>query len=79
MLGLTDVDVVDRWAGIMTFTCDGLPIVGPLPGRVQHISCLGFNGRPWSHAFRAAKAVRDGLMGGRSTGMPEILSPQRFV
>ena len=79
LLGLVDVDVLERWAGIMTFTCDGLPIVGPLPGRVQHIACLGFNGRPWSHAFRAAQAVRDGLMDGRSTGMPELLSPQRFV
>jgi len=79
LLGLTDVDVIGRRAGIMTFTCDGLPIVGPLPGRVQHIACLGFNGRPWSHALRAAQAVRDGLMDGRSTGMPDLLSPQRFV
>jgi len=76
---LGEVDVIERSAGIMTFTCDGLPIVGPLPGRVQHISCLGFNGRPWSHALRAAQAVRDGLMDGRSHGMPAVLSPQRFV
>ena len=71
--------VMDKRAGIMTFTCDGLPIVGPLPGRVGHLACLGWNGRPWSHALRAAVAIRDGLMTGRSEGWPEILSPQRFV
>ena len=71
--------VIGRAAGIMTFTCDGLPIVGPLPGRVGHLACLGWNGRPWSHALRAAAAIRDGLMTGRSTGWPELLTPQRFV
>ena len=71
--------VVGRSAGIMTFTCDGLPIVGPLPGRVGHLACLGWNGRPWSHALRAAAAIRDGLMTGRSTGWPDLLTPQRFV
>ncbi|HCH61708.1 MAG: hypothetical protein CL927_06505 [Deltaproteobacteria bacterium] len=76
---LGEAEVVDRWAGIMTFTCDGLPIVGPLPGRVGHLACLGWNGRPWSHALRAAVAIRDGLMTGRSTGWPEVLTPQRFV
>jgi len=72
-------DVLDRHAGIMTFTCDGLPIVGPLPGRVGHLACVGWNGRPWSHALRAAVAIRDGLMTGRSDGWPEVLTPQRFV
>lgn len=72
-------EVVGRSAGIMTFTCDGLPIVGPLPGRVGHLACLGWNGRPWSHALRAATAIRDGLMTGRSGGWPELLTPQRFV
>ncbi len=74
-----DADVVERTAGIMTFTCDGLPIVGPLPGRVGHIACLGWNGRPWSHALRAATAIRDGLMTGHSDGWPTLLTPQRFV
>ncbi len=76
---LGEAEVVDRSAGIMTFTCDGLPIVGPLPGRVGHLACLGWNGRPFSHALRAAVAIRDGLLTGRSTGWPELLTPQRFV
>ncbi len=76
---LGDAVVVGRSAGIMAFSCDGLPIVGPVPGRVQHIVCTGWNGRPWSHALRAARAIRDGLVHGRSEGYPSILSPQRFV
>lgn len=76
---LGDSEVVARHAGIMTFTCDGLPIVGPLPGRVGHLSLLGWNGRPWSHALRGARALTDGLMTGRSEGWPALLTPQRFV
>jgi len=71
--------VEERSAGIMTFTCDGLPIVGPIPGRVGHLACVGWNGRPWSHALRAATAIRDGLMTGRSEGWPVLLQPNRFV
>jgi glycine/D-amino acid oxidase-like deaminating enzyme len=76
---LGDAEVLERYAGIMTFSCDGLPIVGPIPGRVGHLACVGWNGRPWSHALRAAVAIRDGLMTGRSTGWPDLLTPQRFV
>ena len=36
--------VLQRWTGIMTFSCDLLPILGPIPGRPRFILCTGFNG-----------------------------------
>lgn len=76
---LADRPVTHRWSAIATHTCDGLPIVGPLPGRPRLIVCTGWNGQPWAYALRAARAVADGLLTGRALGVPKPLSPSRFV
>lgn len=67
-----------RWAGIVAEPCDRLPIVGPIPGRPREIACVGFGvgGLPW--AWRAGKAVADGLLGGVATGLPPTLAAGRF-
>ena len=74
----SDAAITNQWSGIMTFTCDGLPVIGPLPGRPRIISCGGFGAFSPSLALRAAKAVVDGITTGTSPGVPQCFSTQRF-
>lgn len=71
--------VVQRWSGIMGFTCDGLPLIGPVPGQSRKLVCAGFNGLGASLAFRAAQAVTNGLLRGDDPGLPSLLRPGRFL
>lgn len=68
-----------RWSVVATHTCDGLPLVGPLPGTPTLVACCGFNGRPHSHALPAADAVLQGILNGRPRGVPPLFRPDRFV
>ena len=71
-----EAQVTHKWSAIMTFTCDGLPVIGPLPGRPRIISCGGFGAFSPSLALRAAKAVVDGVTTGASPGVPSCFSTQ---
>ena len=75
---LSTEPITHRWTAIMTFSCDGLPVLGPLPGRPRIISCGGFGSYGPSFALRAAKAVTDGIMTGESPGVPECFTTRRF-
>jgi len=72
-------EIVTRWAWIDTHTCDGLPIVGPLPGSARRIACTGFCGNDWGLATAAAAAVTEGLLGKGQPDIPSILAASRFV
>ena len=74
-----DAPVTHRWSAIMTFSCDGLPIVGPIPGRPRQLVCTGWGDRPWACAPGAAAAVAEGLLTGRPKDLPPWLGPDRFV
>jgi glycine/D-amino acid oxidase-like deaminating enzyme len=37
-------DVLARWAGVLSQTVDGFPVLGPLPGRPRVLSCGGWGG-----------------------------------
>ncbi len=71
--------VARRRAGIMAFTCDGLPFVGALPGQPRKLACLGWNGRGLSLAVRAARAVADAALEGRADGLPACFRPGRML
>ena len=75
----TTASLGPAWAGIMDHTCDGLPLVGPLPGRSRHIACTGFQGHELSFAFRAAHSVTLGLLQGKDPDLPAFFHPSRFV
>ena len=75
----TQAPITHRWSWITATTCDGLPIVGPLPGRATLIACAGFCGNEAGLGARAAKAVVDGILHGNSTGLPSFLAASRFV
>lgn len=76
---LAEAEPTHRWTGIMTFTCDNLPVVGPLPGRARLATLAGFNGRPWSLAAACARSLADGLLDGRPTHLPAMMRSDRFL
>ena len=61
-LGAT-VGVTHRWAGIMGFTEDGLPIVGAVAGRPNLYVCGGYSGNGMSYAFQCARRLAAHLVG----------------
>jgi glycine/D-amino acid oxidase-like deaminating enzyme len=73
-----DRPVVASWARITAHTCDGLPMIGPLPGDPTRIACAGFQGVAPALAIAAAEGVVRGLLDGAS-GLPGWLSPTRFA
>lgn len=70
--------VLQRWTGIMTFSCDLLPILGPIPGRPRFVLCTGFNGCQTNLAVRSAQAVSEGILTGRAE-VPRYFKTRRFV
>ena len=65
-------------AVIRTYTCDNLPLLGPLPGRCRLIACTGFGENTLALAPAAAEAVVQGLLTGQAT-LPPFLAASRFV
>lgn len=72
-------EVLHRWSWITSHGCDGLPLVGPLPGDPRRVVCAGFAGLEPGLGMRAARAVVDGLLTGRAEGVPSCLDAGRFV
>lgn len=73
----TDADLA--WAWIECHTCDGLPIVGPLPGDARIVSCTGWCGQDWALAPACADDLVDGLLSDGPTAPRAWLSPARLV
>lgn len=61
--------VAHRWAGIMAFTADGLPIVGRLPGHERVAFSVGFNGHGMGLGIMVARHAVELLLEGRSPGL----------
>jgi gamma-glutamylputrescine oxidase len=55
--------VTHRWAGIMGFTADELPLVGPVPGQPGVYVCGGYSGHGMGFAFQCARQLADELTG----------------
>ncbi|MFN7146338.1 MAG: NAD(P)/FAD-dependent oxidoreductase [Myxococcota bacterium] len=71
--------VVSVRAGIVGESCDGLPIVGPIPGRPRAIVCAGFGVSGLAYALPCARAVVDGLLGRPTDGVPAALRVTRLA
>ena len=72
---LAGVPVEREWTGIMGFTPDRAPLVGPLPGSPGEYVAAGFHGHGMPMAFFAAKAVAEMIAGKE----PEIFVPEAFL
>ena len=70
---------VQEWASIMAFSCDGLPILGPVPGRPRIVACVGFNGQDLSLAMACAEQVARGILEGGVGGISPRLLGSRFA
>lgn len=54
---LRGIEVTHRWAGIMGFARDGLPLLGPAPGTGGALAAAGFTGHGFGFAFLAGEAL----------------------
>jgi hypothetical protein len=70
--------VSHRWVRDAAHTRDGLPLVGPVPGRVRRILCTGFCDHDGDLAFAAARAVCEGVLG-RPSELPGCLQSRRVL
>lgn len=71
--------ITHRWSWVHAASCDSLPQIGPMPGDPRAVACTGFTGADLSLAVRAGRAVADGLLHGRTDGVPRSFSPTRLV
>jgi glycine/D-amino acid oxidase-like deaminating enzyme len=77
-LALPDVAIERRWAGIMAFSPDGLPLVGALPGMAGAYVSGGYTGHGNASAILAARIVAD-LMLGRPNADADLFAPARLT
>ena len=72
-----DAGVTHRWAGIMGFSVDGLPVAGLAPGRQRIHLCGGYTGHGMGFAINAANALSRALLD--SIELPGWLDASRDV
>ncbi len=76
-LGLDGVAVEHRWAGVMGFSADLLPLAGELPGRPGLHVCGGYSGVGNTHGWQCGRMVAD-LIATGSHPLAADLTPARF-
>lgn len=62
--------VTARWSGVMGFTGDGLPLIGPIDGSQKLWLCAGFTGHGMSMAFRSAEIATQAMLRGTENPFP---------
>ncbi len=77
--GTESLAVTHRWGGIMGFSCDEIPNVGPVPGQVNVYAAAGYHGHGMGFAAMAAKSVSEMMLDGRTSVPCEIFSPRRHL
>jgi glycine/D-amino acid oxidase-like deaminating enzyme len=77
-LDLPDVKIETRWAGIMAFTSDNLPLVGQFPGVNNCYICGGYTGHGNAFAINCARLVSELAMG-RTNRDAELFEVGRFL
>ena len=80
-LGLeAPVQVAESWSGIAGFSCDGLPLVGPIPGNPRILAMTGWCGWGLSAIGAAAQDLAAAILGKEGEPAPrELLSPRRML
>ena len=76
-LALPQIKITNRWAGIMGFTADSLPLIGRLPGVPNCFIAGGYTGHGNAFAIHAAKLVSE-LVQGNMNFDAELFDPARF-
>ena len=68
-------DFYMEWQGIMGFTDDGLPYVGPLLNKKNAYICAGYTGSGMSYAFNAGKSIADMILNNDPSPFVEAFLP----
>ncbi len=76
--GARGARVSRRWVRPVAHTRDGLPLIGPAPGRVRRILCTGFADHDAGLAVAAAEAASRGVLG-RPVQLPGCLQSRRLL
>ena len=76
-LGLAGVPVTNRWAGIMGFSADLMPLAGPLPSRPGVYVAGGYSGVGNVQGYACGRLVADLIATGHHPDAEEV-SPARF-
>jgi glycine/D-amino acid oxidase-like deaminating enzyme len=71
--------ITHRWAGIMGFSCDELPNIGPVPGGVNVYAAAGYHGHGLGYSIVAAKAVSEMMLDGKTAVPCEFFAPRRHL
>ena len=77
-LGLPQVRIERRWAGIMAFSKDSLPLAGRLPGIAHCFISGGYTGHGNAYALQCAHIISE-LVQGRSHPDAHMFDPARFA
>lgn len=77
-LGLADTPIERRWAGIMAFSPDGLPLIGRVPDTSRVYIAAGYTGHGNAYALQASRVVTD-LIQGRAHADADLFDPARLA
>jgi glycine/D-amino acid oxidase-like deaminating enzyme len=77
--GAARLPVTHRWAGLMGFSCDELPSVGPVPGPVNVYVSAGYHGHGLGFAAICAKAATEMMLDGRTSLPVDLFAPRRHT
>ncbi len=75
---LRDIEITHRWAGIMGFSRDSLPLVGPAPGAPGALAAVGFTGHGFGFAWLAGEALVEVALQG-SHPFATLMTPRRLA
>lgn len=67
-----------KWAGLMGFSRDGLPIIGALPGESNLFFAGAYTGHGWGFAYGLAETTAKIMLEGTTPEM-ELFSMRRFL
>ena len=76
-LNLPHTGIANRWAGIMAFTSDSLPLIGRLPGVPNCYIAGGYTGHGNAFAIHAALLISE-LVQGKKHPDEWLFDPARF-
>jgi glycine/D-amino acid oxidase-like deaminating enzyme len=69
-------DIAYRWAGTFDTTSDGLPLIGPVPGRKGIFAAYGYGGNGITFSYLAAQLI-GGLIAGKTSPLIDDFALER--
>jgi gamma-glutamylputrescine oxidase len=77
-LSAAHAPITHRWAGIMAFSADGLPMVGRVPGSHRCYVAGAYTGHGNAYALAAARQIADAIVGAPPDDAA-LFDPARFA